>query len=43
MTPERWQEVKKMLGDALERTPARRIAYIAQACAEPTCAARSNP
>ena len=35
MTPERWREVKKVLGDALERTPEERSAYIAQVCAEP--------
>ena len=35
MTPERWQEVKKVLADALERAPAQRPAYLDQACPEP--------
>ena len=35
MTPERWQEVKKVLADALERTPGERHAYLDQACADP--------
>ena len=35
MTPERWREIKKVLGDALERAPEERSAYIAQVCAEP--------
>ena len=35
MTPERWQEVKKVLAAALERTPGERNAYLDQACAEP--------
>ncbi len=35
MTPERWQEVKKMLAAALERLPGERQAYLEQACAEP--------
>jgi len=34
MTPERWQEVKKALAGALERTPAERRAYLDQACAD---------
>jgi predicted ATPase/serine/threonine protein kinase len=34
MTPERWQEVKKVLAGALERTPGQRRAYLDQACAE---------
>src|SRR5208337_5599692 len=34
MTPERWQEVKKVLMGALERTPGQRQAYLDQACAE---------
>ena len=32
---ERWQEVKKVLADALERAPGERHAYLDQACAEP--------
>ena len=35
MTPERWQEVKKVLAAALERAPAQRPAYLDQACPEP--------
>jgi serine/threonine-protein kinase len=35
LTPERWQEVKKVLADALERAPAQRPAYLDQACPEP--------
>ena len=35
MTPERWQEVKKVLAAALERPPSERKAYLDQACAEP--------
>ncbi len=35
MTPERWQEVKKVLADALERAPKERSAYLEQACADP--------
>ena len=35
MTPERWQEVKKILAEALERTPAERSAYLDRACTEP--------
>ena len=33
MTPERWQEVKKVLAGALERTPGERLVYLNQACA----------
>jgi hypothetical protein len=33
--PERWQEVKKVLAGALERTPEERRAYLDLACAEP--------
>jgi hypothetical protein len=33
MTPERWQEVKAILGDALEcASPAERRALVEQAC-----------
>jgi serine/threonine protein kinase/tetratricopeptide (TPR) repeat protein len=35
VTPERWQEVKKVLAGALERAPGERTAYLDQACAEP--------
>jgi TolB-like protein/tetratricopeptide (TPR) repeat protein len=35
VTPELWQEVKKALAGALERTPGERHAYLDQACAEP--------
>jgi serine/threonine protein kinase len=35
LTPERWQEVKKILAAALERPPRVRSAYLDQACAEP--------
>jgi predicted ATPase/serine/threonine protein kinase len=35
VTPERWQELKQVLADALERTPGQRQAYLDQACAEP--------
>ncbi|MGD0963253.1 MAG: protein kinase [Candidatus Acidiferrales bacterium] len=34
MTPERWQEVKKVLAGALERTPTERRSYLDQACAD---------
>ena len=36
MTPERWQEVKKVLAGALERVPEERSAYLDQTCAEPS-------
>jgi predicted ATPase len=32
VTPERWQEVKKVLADALERAPEERGVYLDQAC-----------
>lgn len=35
VTPERWQEVKKMLAAALERAPEQRRAYLDRACADP--------
>ena len=35
VTPERWQEVKKVLAAALERSPVERRAYLDQACTEP--------
>ena len=35
MTPERWQEVKKVLAGALERAPEERGAYLDEACTEP--------
>jgi serine/threonine protein kinase len=34
MTPERWQQIKQVLGHALESDPAKRSAYLDQACAE---------
>jgi predicted ATPase len=36
VTPERWQEIKKVLAGALERTPQERSAYLDQVCAEPS-------
>jgi len=36
MTREHWQRVKKVLASALERSPAERAAYLAQACADPS-------
>src|SRR5215471_4451856 len=33
MTPERWQQVKQIFQSALERSPAERAAFVAQACA----------
>jgi TolB-like protein len=35
VTPERWQEVKKMLAGALELGPGERHGYLDRACAEP--------
>jgi serine/threonine protein kinase/Tol biopolymer transport system component len=35
VTPERWQEVKKVLAAALERAPEERRVYLDQACSEP--------
>jgi eukaryotic-like serine/threonine-protein kinase len=35
MTPERWQEVKNVLADALEKTPQERAAYLDQTCTDP--------
>jgi len=35
MTPERWQQVKKLLAEALEKAPEERHAYLDRACAEP--------
>jgi dienelactone hydrolase/predicted Ser/Thr protein kinase len=35
MTPERWQEVKKVLGGALEKSPEERSVYLDQACTDP--------
>jgi eukaryotic-like serine/threonine-protein kinase len=34
MTPERWQEVKKVLAGALERAPEERRVYLDQACTD---------
>ncbi len=36
MMPERWQEVKKVLAGALERTPEQRSAYLDQSCSDAT-------
>jgi eukaryotic-like serine/threonine-protein kinase len=33
MTPERWQQVKELFNAALERDPAQRAAFLAEACA----------
>jgi len=35
MTPERWQQVKKLLAEALDRAPEERRAYLDRACGEP--------
>jgi Tol biopolymer transport system component len=35
MTPERWQEVKKVLAGALERAPGERNVYLDHACTDP--------
>jgi serine/threonine protein kinase/dienelactone hydrolase len=35
VTPERWQEVKRVLAGALERTPEQRRVYLDQACTDP--------
>ena len=35
VTPERWQEVKKVLAGALERTPEERRVYLDESCADP--------
>jgi eukaryotic-like serine/threonine-protein kinase len=35
VTPERWQEVKKVLAGALEQAPEQRHVYLDQACADP--------
>jgi len=34
VTPERWQEVKKVLAETLEKAPADRAAYLDRACAD---------
>ncbi|MGH9717179.1 MAG: protein kinase domain-containing protein [Candidatus Acidiferrales bacterium] len=34
MTPERWQEVKQVLAEALEKAPAERSAYLDATCAD---------
>ena len=33
LTPERWQQMKRIATDALERDPGSRVAFVAQACA----------
>lgn len=35
MTPEQWQQVKRVLAEALERAPEQRSAYLDQACTDP--------
>src|SRR5271156_456525 len=35
VTPERWQEVKKVLAGALEQNPEGRCVYLDQACTDP--------
>ena len=35
MTPERWQEVKRVLAGALERAPEQRGVYLDEACTDP--------
>jgi hypothetical protein len=42
MTPERWQQVKKVLAGALEKAPGDRRAYLDEACPEPELRARWN-
>ena len=32
MTPERWQQIDKLLGQALEHAPDRRAAFLDEAC-----------
>src|SRR5262249_60896754 len=36
VTPEEWQQVKKVLAGALARTPGEREAYMGQVCPEPS-------
>jgi len=36
VTPQRWQEVKKVLAAVLERPPEDRSVYLEQACTEPS-------
>jgi eukaryotic-like serine/threonine-protein kinase len=36
VTPEQWQDVKKVLAGALERPPEQRRAYLDQTCADPS-------
>ena len=44
MTPERWQQIKEVLGNALELDPSQRGAYLATACAgDPTLRAEVEP
>ena len=35
MTPERWQELKKVFVAALERAPGERSVYLDHACTDP--------
>ncbi|HWX39072.1 MAG TPA: tetratricopeptide repeat protein [Candidatus Sulfotelmatobacter sp.] len=36
MTPEQWQQIKKILGGALERPPSERQAYLDRECPDPS-------
>ena len=36
MTPERWQQVKNVLAEALERPQHERLAYLDESCADPS-------
>jgi hypothetical protein len=36
MTPERWQEIKKVLSAALDLEPEKRPAYLDTACGDPS-------
>ena len=40
MTPERWQQIKRIFQSALEHAPAERPAYLAEACAQDTALQR---
>jgi non-specific serine/threonine protein kinase/serine/threonine-protein kinase len=40
MTPERWQHIKRIFQSALDRAPAERPAYLAEACAQDTALQR---
>ena len=34
MDPERWQQIKEVFGDAVQREPSQRAAFLAEACAD---------